>query len=104
MLRLLDAETKRSRMQLNDYRENPERITEVTEYTLRFAGWDASKAQIAQLLNDATQLADIIHIIAREASRASSVKERLVRVGSTVYGCPSAFGALPVTCFSEASI
>ena len=31
----------------------------MTEYTLRLAGWDASKARIAQLLNDATQLADI---------------------------------------------
>ena len=46
-------------MQLNYYRENPERITAVTKYTLRFAGWDASKARIVQLLNDATQLADI---------------------------------------------
>ncbi len=46
-------------MQLDDYRENPEWKTDATEYTHRFAEWDASKARIAQLLNDATQLAGI---------------------------------------------
>ena len=46
-------------MQLDDYLENPERKTDAAEYTLRFAEWDALKARIAQLLNDATQLADI---------------------------------------------
>jgi len=75
-------------MQLDDYRENPERKTDATEYTLRFAKWDASKARIAQLLNDATQLADIAEYFENlheldnfRRSSITSVEWRRERVG-----------------------
>ena len=59
LLRLLDVETYRHRIQLNAFRENSEWITEAPEHRIRFAEWDVSKDRFAILLKDDTQFADI---------------------------------------------